>query len=331
MIKEPSVLLSFIIPVYNGEKTIEKTLDSIFKQTANIPFEVIAIDDGSKDLSLDILKSYPSNLCIKSIQNSGVSVARNTGLALAKGEYVFFLDCDDQLDPDFFENITPILKKNPEMVCGNYCVTDGKTIQPRLSLKQEVIQLKQHAGLDDFLFGDLETQINGTTSNKIYSMDIIRKNQLSFIVGKTMSEDWMFNASYLENVKTIHTTSANMFYYYKNPESVTQTYNKNYTKDIMGFIEDIQSMAKKYAYPLQAKDLTLFYLKRWFGVLSNECRNPNRKEGYQKFKNYITHPYFQSHLKEVKPNNNKERVYKYLTIFHLYGWVYRIVYMLTKR
>ena len=195
------------------------------------------------------------------------------------------------------------------------------------------MKLKNHPGLQEFLFGSLSKEINGTTSNKIYSMDIINNNHISFIEGKTMSEDWMFNATYLENVKTIHTTSANMFYYFKNPNSVTHTYNRKFVQSIIGFIEEIKTLSTKYQYNLDDNDLTLFYLKRWFGVISNEVLNPNKEEGYKQFKRYLSQEYFQTHLKQL-PNsmlNKKEWAYKYLTLFHLKSLVYYIVYFISKR
>ena len=136
MMKERSVLLSFIIPVYNGQDTIKDTLDSIFNQKSELAFEVITVNDGSKDQSLEVLQEYAlmHPIQIVSIDNSGVSVARNKGLSLSKGKYVYFLDCDDKIDESFFSTITPLLKQNPQMICGRYCRTDGVKKEYRLSL-----------------------------------------------------------------------------------------------------------------------------------------------------------------------------------------------------
>ena len=104
------VKLSVIIPVYNGEKYIEKTLDSLVEQTVE-DFEVIIIDDGSDDKTGEIIKKY----CDEYVDffyinqpHSGVYAARNTGIKKARGEYIHFLDCGDKLT---FESIEKQLEK----------------------------------------------------------------------------------------------------------------------------------------------------------------------------------------------------------------------------
>lgn len=93
--------LSIIIPVYNVQKYLEDCLLSIYKQSLSLEtFEVIAVNDGSTDSSIDILREYGEmypNLIIISQENKGLSVARNNGLAVASGKYVFFMDSDDFL------------------------------------------------------------------------------------------------------------------------------------------------------------------------------------------------------------------------------------------
>ena len=86
-------LVSVIIPVYNGEKYLQETIETVFKQTYQ-PIEIIAVDDGSTDRSKQIISQFPE---IKYIfqKNQGVAVARNTGIAEAKGEYIALLDQDD--------------------------------------------------------------------------------------------------------------------------------------------------------------------------------------------------------------------------------------------
>ncbi len=97
------VLVSVIIPVYNVEKFLSETIESVLNQTLT-DFELILINDGSSDSSPEICKEYQkkdNRIKYFSQNNSGVSVARNSGLSHAVGEYVFFMDSDDTLDPDF--------------------------------------------------------------------------------------------------------------------------------------------------------------------------------------------------------------------------------------
>ena len=95
--------LSIIIPVYNSERFLAKCLDSILNQQTQFDYEVICINDGSKDSSLQILNRYKEQFSNKMIvvsqQNQGISATRNNGITMAKGEFVGFLDNDDVVSP----------------------------------------------------------------------------------------------------------------------------------------------------------------------------------------------------------------------------------------
>lgn len=108
------VTISVIIPVYNGERTIKKTIESVLSQTLS-DIEVIAINDGSEDSTLEILENIlDSRLKVFSYLNSGVAASRNRGLAEATGEYISFIDADDLWTPDKLEAQFQALQENPE-------------------------------------------------------------------------------------------------------------------------------------------------------------------------------------------------------------------------
>ena len=95
------MILSIIIPIYNVEQFIAQCIESIYSQHFPLErFEVIAVNDGTPDHSMDIVKRFAakySNLQIINQENKGLSVARNTGMQYAKGDYVWFIDSDDWL------------------------------------------------------------------------------------------------------------------------------------------------------------------------------------------------------------------------------------------
>ena len=95
-------LISIIVPVYNCEEYIEKCIDSILHQTYQ-NFEVIVINDGSKDNTLEKLKKYinKNKITIISIENNGVSNARNLGIKNSKGDYICFIDSDDWVEKEY--------------------------------------------------------------------------------------------------------------------------------------------------------------------------------------------------------------------------------------
>lgn len=104
---------SIIIPVYNVEKYIKKCLDSVFNQTYK-DYEVIVVNDGTKDNSMDIVKDY--DVIVVNQKNQGLSAARNNGLKKAKGEYILFLDSDDYIENDLLKELDKSISNKPDVV-----------------------------------------------------------------------------------------------------------------------------------------------------------------------------------------------------------------------
>ena len=104
---------SIIVPVYNVENYIDECLSSIFNQSYK-DFEVIVVDDGTEDNSMDIVNKY--DVIVVKEKNSGLSTARNNGVKKAKGEYLLFVDSDDYLEKDLLKNINDNLSDNPDVL-----------------------------------------------------------------------------------------------------------------------------------------------------------------------------------------------------------------------
>ncbi|HEY9865292.1 MAG TPA: glycosyltransferase [Candidatus Obscuribacterales bacterium] len=116
--------ISVVIPVYNGEKTIKKTIESVLKQTWQ-DFELIVINDGSQDATLEVLSSIQDpRLRILSYDNAGLASSRNRGIDHAQGEYITFLDADDLWTPDKLEAQFQALEEHPEAAVA-YSWTDA--------------------------------------------------------------------------------------------------------------------------------------------------------------------------------------------------------------
>lgn len=104
---------SIIIPVYNVEQYIKKCLDSVINQTYK-NYEVIVVNDGTKDNSMDIVKNY--DVKIINQKNAGLSAARNTGVKHASGEYIVFLDSDDYIEKDLLDKLNKSSKNKPDII-----------------------------------------------------------------------------------------------------------------------------------------------------------------------------------------------------------------------
>ena len=136
-------LVSVIIPVYNGERYLAKTIDSVLAQTYQF-IEIIVIDDGSTDGSTKIAQSYEAVRYIHQ-PNQGVPVARNTGIAAAKGEFIAFLDQDDTWDTNKLALQVEYLVKNPELgyVIGKQRLFLERGVEMPSWLREKLLQEDQ--------------------------------------------------------------------------------------------------------------------------------------------------------------------------------------------
>ena len=113
--------LSLVIPVYNTEKFLEKCLASCLDQNVEMSdYEIVIVDDGTKDNAMDIARRFQnnySNIRIYSQENAGLSAARNSGFSQATGDYVWFVDSDDWLEPDSVKTVFEKIQNNPDVIC----------------------------------------------------------------------------------------------------------------------------------------------------------------------------------------------------------------------
>lgn len=145
-------MISVLMPVYNVEKYLNNTLESVRNQTYS-DFEVIMINDGSTDSSGNICDKWAaedSRFRVIHKENQGVSAARNTALSLVRGEYIFFMDSDDLIEPETFEELlTELHKNNADMVMGTFYYTDNEgnpieKLNENCPVKDEVLDNVQY-------------------------------------------------------------------------------------------------------------------------------------------------------------------------------------------
>ena len=131
--------LSIIIPAYNAETTLQKCLNSVLEQSIG-NYEVLVINDGSKDRTQEILdvysQQYPDRFISRTVENGGQGRARNIGLELARGDWIGFVDSDDWIDADMFQKLlhTAENKDSDLVICDAMAhFPDGSTVQERTS------------------------------------------------------------------------------------------------------------------------------------------------------------------------------------------------------
>ncbi len=183
--------VSVIIPVYNVEEYLSQCLDSVVNQTYE-NLQIICIDDGSTDNSLKILNKYAeqdNRITLKSQKNQGVSVARNTGIYAADGNFIAFLDSDDWWEPDLVNNaVSKLLTDGSDIVIfGHNYYKNGKIIPD--NIKEEKIDnvLKQGKNYLDYT-EEFMTYI----WDKVYRTSLIKDNKIKFPLNLHPSEDVLF-------------------------------------------------------------------------------------------------------------------------------------------
>lgn len=175
--------ISIIIPIYNAEKYLDACIKTILAQTFK-DYEIICINDGSKDNSLQILNTYKqkySNIFqIYSQDNQGQAAARNTGVNKASGEYIAFLDADDIIEPDYLEILYKTAKeKNSEMVICSYEKFDD----------DGNIVLRRNAKDWEIHFGNGITHVfQYSPWGKLISRNMLKKYDIHFIEGEKMED-----------------------------------------------------------------------------------------------------------------------------------------------
>ena len=233
--------LSFIVPVYNAEKYLKKCVESILNQTFH-DFEVIFIDDASTDKSLDILNSYAYDKRIRIITkaNEGVSLARNYGLELARGEYLMFVDADDWIDKNTSEVMLDVIKKNQaDVVFWPYIREfENRSLKKKIYDEEKIIfntgevrdnLYRRFIGL---VGNELKKPENAdalcTVWGKLYKRSIIEENHIRFQDIREIGtyEDGLFNLYYFRHVhKAVYLNK--YYYHYRkyNDKSITTRYN----------------------------------------------------------------------------------------------------------
>lgn len=221
-------LVSVIIPVYNAAEYIEECLDSIIAQTYD-KLEIIIIDDGSTDNSVDIIRKYvqtDKRIVTAFQKNSGVSVARNNGLKIANGYYICFIDSDDFIDKDYIEILVNNIGQYDCLSCGRKVVSsDSKKILSIENSFNFTVNGKQEI-LDEYMKSPIFRQSFFGPWCKLYLTSIAKT--IEFDKDLKFGEDIVYNIGYLKEVTSIKTIDYCGYSLRKNMDSVTNASSRSY-------------------------------------------------------------------------------------------------------
>lgn len=262
--------VSVILPVYNAERTIRKTILSVLEQK-DVLLELVVINDGSIDGTCNVLNEFKNkeNIKIFTQENKGVSYARNEGIRNARGEYCFFIDSDDYLEKSTLAKMISLAKaESLELVsCSHREINSTMNLAYNNPNKSLVVASSDEISKNYDLF------YFQSAYAKLFNTNIIKKNSLYFNTSMDLGEDLNFSLNYLLYVSRIgYINSANYIINNVNPYSLSKRYSFNMENDIEIQIASWRKLASLYPtlnieYQKKHMNFELYLLKVYFGNL----------------------------------------------------------------
>lgn len=238
--------VSIIIPVYNTGQYLYKCTESVLNQTHR-DIEVIVVDDGSKEETAricDEIAEKDSRIRLVHKQNEGVSIARNIGLNMVTGDYVGFIDSDDWIDADMFENLVREMEEyNADIVmCDATTIRDnGKTeIDTFVCLLDSCILFKSDITSQHLL------ELAGSCCRVLYRAYLLKAENIKFPAGLKFSEDRIFNMIALGASKRFRYIKKSFYNRYMRDDSCVNTFHKDFVSVTLRVNKIMNDVLNKY-------------------------------------------------------------------------------------
>lgn len=281
--------VSIIIPVYNAEKYISTCLESVSQQTYR-DFDVILIDDGSKDKSKIICESfcekYPKQYKYYWQENSGVSAARNFGITKAAGEWIMFIDADDVISEHAIEQmLKSIDEKNDDIVISGYTrdingfnVSEQLTTYSSNSLNKLLLNSPNYKKLYADLGNLFDDIVLMSVWGKLYRKSIIIDNGLKFNTKLKVCEDVVFNYEYFTRIRNAVFSHSVMYFYRIADGSASTKIDKSRIINLHNLVEIMLSFRESCDMNLK-HDITIYCCKMiviWYRKIMTQNRELKR-------------------------------------------------------
>lgn len=307
--------ISIIVPIYNVEKYLANCLDSLLAQTHK-ELEVILVNDGSKDKSLEICKAYAekdTRIVVIDKINEGVSIARNTGIEAATGDYVAFIDPDDWVEPEAYASMLRQLKKweSPICLCNFYKDTKRRSQPKCFEFKEEVLEgeairkklINNMIGMPDLL--PKYVYVMGSVWRGLYNRNFLNSNELRFVPKLTIMEDLVFMVQTLLKCNKVAIDQGIWYHYVQHATSTLHTYNGQLWEDQLVVYELLEQSLKDANLEGDMRNrLDLRYIGMVLTAIKNETyikKEGDFKETIAHIKEIFTDETLKSVLERIKP------------------------------
>ncbi len=213
--------ISVITPVYGVEKYIEKSLRSLFTQTKTDGVEFVLVNDCTPDNSMEVARRVISqfpNLTVKIVEhekNGGLAAARQTGIMAASGKYMIHIDSDDWCEATMLEEMyNCAIESDADVVVADiYIDYDKKEVYKKMSAPDSG---------EECVAAILEGRMSGSTCNKLTKRSLCIDNNLAWVPGLNIAEDWLIYLKIFSNAKKVVYLPKAYLHYYQNQESLTK-------------------------------------------------------------------------------------------------------------
>lgn len=308
--------MSIVVPVYNAQLYLKKCIESLINQTLK-DIEIILVNDGSSDNSLSICFDYAKmdkRIVVIDKLNGGVSSARNTGIQVARGEYIGFVDADDWVEAEMYEAMYYQMQNDQSDVClCNFAEEKNGVIEKipldipinkNVLVKSEIINYIILNMIGPENADSNSKTIMGSVCRLLIKKDFLTKNNISFPIEIPIMEDLIFCVDLFLKTEKISLNKGFYYHYIHHVNSAVRSYYKNFDKlqrDVFNYIEskllnyhDIYEMAKNR--------LNLRYINICISSIVNELHRDNKTSiirKFQKIKQICSDPKLQDIIKFI--------------------------------
>lgn len=293
------IILSIVIPVYNVAEYIDKCMESVLNQDMT-GVEVILVDDGATDNCPQICDNYAEkydNVTVIHKLNGGLSSARNAGLKVAKGEYVYFLDSDDWIDEKTLEKIRPHMKKGYDLIKFGHKICSDSEVEVPSTLPEGLY--KKNDFMDKVLLDAISPDKISSHNfmllsvwSHAYRRAFLEDYNMEFVSEREIgSEDYLFNLQAYTYAESMIVLEDYLYCYNQREGSLTKGYRKNLFERYCNLINEYEKHLKANdIFSLCERRFELFVIRSmWYVCITNECRLDDenvKKENISKILKY---------------------------------------------
>lgn len=314
-------LVSVIVPVYQAEKTIKKCVTSILEQTY-LAIEIILVNDGSTDSSYQIcqeMEAMHNNIKIVNQENRGPAGARNTGIRMAEGQFIVFVDADDWIGKELIEKLVDNQQGVDFVVSGICLVFENKYKLVNITSFNNNRIIDADAFLRQFIYSKSCVIPTGPVA-KLYRRDVIISNNVFFDENYSQGEDYLFNIQYLNYINSIAVLgSTTMYYVNNNRNSLTRSYRTEWWKTKqLSYFESLRILKDHNKEKCYIDELCARQIVYAIGTYTNEaCKNDYKKSKKKLREVSHSEEYKKYYIRGKKLLSKRNRVFAILIYYKI--------------